>query len=175
MPECLPPLQGWAIWRHVSHHGPCPSQPRRLSHGQRARHTCLDAPLSWPPFSGRGRPTGKSVGWTKGAGDRTGRVPVGPTHLFCIQTYQAYNYCDYSYKPHIWESFYGSLRIKYLYNSKCLARSFLYASRGEFSGKNASGCPALQPSPMDNPGDASDSRGLDFDLCSSKAKIKDSI
>ena len=31
------------------------------------------------------------------------------------------------------------------------------------------------PSPMDNPGDACDSRALDFDLCSSKAKIKDSI
>lgn len=31
------------------------------------------------------------------------------------------------------------------------------------------------PSPVDNPGDASDSRALDFDLCSSKAKIKDSI
>lgn len=31
------------------------------------------------------------------------------------------------------------------------------------------------PSPMDNPGDASDSCALDFDLCSSKAKIKDSI
>lgn len=31
------------------------------------------------------------------------------------------------------------------------------------------------PSPMDNPGDASDSCVLDFDLCSSKAKIKDSI
>lgn len=31
------------------------------------------------------------------------------------------------------------------------------------------------PSPMDNPGDASDRRALDFDLCSSKAKIKDSI
>ena len=32
-----------------------------------------------------------------------------------------------------------------------------------------------RPSPMDNPGDASDSLALDFDLCSSKAKIKDSI
>lgn len=48
-------------------------------------------------------------------------------------------------KPCIWESFYGSLRIKYLYTSKCLARSFLYASGGEFSGNNACVCPALQP------------------------------
>lgn len=69
--------------------------------GRQARPTCLAAPLCRHPFLGPGRQTGKRVGRAKGAGDRTGWVPAGPTHLFCIQTYRAYNYCDYSYKPHI--------------------------------------------------------------------------
>lgn len=93
--------QEWALWLRVSHHGHCPSHPSHLSNGERDRRTCSEAPLSRHPFPGLGRHMGKSVGRAKGAGDRTGRVPAGPTHLFCIQTYQAYNYCDYSYKPHI--------------------------------------------------------------------------
>lgn len=160
-----------SLWLHLFCHHHHPSHLSLLNNKEQDGCTCSESPLCWHPSPG----LGKRADQANGAEDRTGRVPAGPAHLFCIQTYQAYNYCDCSYKPHIWESFYGSLRIKYLYNSKCLARSFLHASGGEFSGNNARGCPALQPSPMDNPGDASDSRALDFDLCSSKAKIKDSI
>lgn len=44
----------------------------------------------------------------RGSGlDREG--PAGPAHLFCIQTHQAYNYCDDSYEPRIESLFMGHL------------------------------------------------------------------
>lgn len=61
------------------------------------------------PFPRLGRYVGKTADQAKGARDYTGRIPAGPAHLFYIQTYQAYNYCDYSYKPHIESLFMGHL------------------------------------------------------------------
>lgn len=61
------------------------------------------------PQDSEGMCAGKTDDQAKGAGDWTGGVPAGPAHLFCIQTYEAYNYCDYSYKPHIESLFMGHL------------------------------------------------------------------